>query len=199
MATKVVAKSAGSLSARFAGFIQRRSSQSACRAACVGLMVVLAPAAPAAVLAELILEQLMNESVTSVSKKPTQLNDAPAAISVITAEDLARPGITTIPEALHLVRGLAVAPIRSRLRIRKRRAGCRSPGWAEGRGRCFVGDPRGAPASPLFLKHALDLGPHQDRLEDHPNFHGQRDDREPGEHPIALAQPRGFRAERAIE
>src|SRR5437773_14893 len=38
-------------------------------------------------LADLSIEQLMNESVTSVSKKETRLADSPAAITVITSED----------------------------------------------------------------------------------------------------------------
>lgn len=112
MSSKVVAKSSGSLFARFAEFLQPRAAKIACRAVCVGLTVLLLPSASAAVtamLADLSLEQLMNESVTSVSKKETKLNDAPAAISVITADDLARLGITTIPEALRLVPGLDVA------------------------------------------------------------------------------------------
>jgi len=62
-------------------------------------------------LADLSIEQLMNESVTSVSKKETPLNDAPAAISVITADDIDRFGIMSIPEALRLVPGMDVARI----------------------------------------------------------------------------------------
>ena len=62
-------------------------------------------------LADLSLEELMNVPVTSVSKKETKLNDSPAAISVITPDDIRRLGITTIPEALRLVPGLDVARI----------------------------------------------------------------------------------------
>ncbi|MEY2407473.1 MAG: iron complex outerrane recepter protein [Verrucomicrobiota bacterium] len=62
-------------------------------------------------LADLSIEQLMNESVTSVSKKETRLADSPAAITVITAEDIRRIGATTIPEALRIVPGLEVARI----------------------------------------------------------------------------------------
>jgi iron complex outermembrane receptor protein len=72
-----------------------------------------APAAVTAVLADLTMEQLMNESVTSVSKKQTNLYDAAAAISVITSEDIMRLGITSIPEALRLVPGLDVARVNS--------------------------------------------------------------------------------------
>ena len=64
-------------------------------------------------LADLSIEQLMNESVTSVSKKEEKLNDAPAAIYVISNDDIRRLGITTIPDALRLVPGLDVAQINS--------------------------------------------------------------------------------------
>ncbi len=72
-----------------------------------------APAAVTAVLADLTMEQLMNESVTSVSKKQTNIYDAAAAISVITSDDIMRLGITSIPEALRLVPGLDVARVNS--------------------------------------------------------------------------------------
>jgi len=62
-------------------------------------------------LADLTIEQLMNESVTSVSKKATSLNQSPAAISVVTWDDIRRLGITTLPEALRLVPGLDVARV----------------------------------------------------------------------------------------
>jgi iron complex outermembrane recepter protein len=65
----------------------------------------------ASALADLSIEQLMNESVTSVSKKREKLNAAPAAISVVTADDIRRLGITTLPEALRLVPGMDVAQI----------------------------------------------------------------------------------------
>ena len=63
--------------------------------------------------AELSLEQLVNIRVTSVSKKETSLNDSPAAIYVVTPEDIRRQGITTIPDALRLVPGMDVAQINS--------------------------------------------------------------------------------------
>jgi iron complex outermembrane receptor protein len=62
-------------------------------------------------LVELSLEELMNEPVTSVSKKETRLGDSATAITVITPEDLRRLGITNIPEALRLVPGFDVARI----------------------------------------------------------------------------------------
>jgi iron complex outermembrane recepter protein len=62
-------------------------------------------------LTSLSLEQLMNEPVTSVSKKQTRLSESPAAITVVTQDDLQRMGITTLPEALRLVPGMDVAQI----------------------------------------------------------------------------------------
>ena len=62
-------------------------------------------------LADLSIEQLMNESVTSVSKKATRLNQSPAAVTVITQDEIRRLGITTLPEALRLVPGMDVAQI----------------------------------------------------------------------------------------
>ena len=60
---------------------------------------------------DLSLEELMNESVTSVSKKETKLSQSPAAIFVIKPEDIRRTGATSIPEALRMVPGLNVARI----------------------------------------------------------------------------------------
>src|ERR1700733_1956098 len=57
------------------------------------------------------LEQLVNVKVTSVSKKETDLFTSPAAIYVITAEDIRRSGMTSIPELLRMVPGLDVAQI----------------------------------------------------------------------------------------
>lgn len=62
-------------------------------------------------LADLSIQQLMNESITSVSKKETSLNQSPAAIYVVTPDDVRRMGITSIPEALRLVPGMDVARI----------------------------------------------------------------------------------------
>lgn len=59
-------------------------------------------------LADLSLEELMNESITSVSKKDQKLGDAAAAITVISAEDLRRSGATQLVDALRLVPGMNV-------------------------------------------------------------------------------------------
>jgi iron complex outermembrane recepter protein len=60
---------------------------------------------------DLTLEQLINVKVTSVAKEQTDLFTSPAAISVVTSEDIRRLGITSIPEALRLVPGMDVAQI----------------------------------------------------------------------------------------
>jgi iron complex outermembrane receptor protein len=62
-------------------------------------------------LAELSLEELTKIEVTSVSKKAEPLQNVPAAIYVITGEDIRRAGVTSIPDALRLAPGLQVARI----------------------------------------------------------------------------------------
>jgi hypothetical protein len=52
-------------------------------------------------------EQLFNATVTSVSKTQERLGDAPAAIFVLTDEDIARSGATSIPVAVADVRAVA--------------------------------------------------------------------------------------------
>src|SRR5437763_4155713 len=64
-------------------------------------------------LAGATLEDLMNISVTSPSRKEQRLADVPAAIYVITQEDIRRSGMTTVPELLRLVPGVQVAQINS--------------------------------------------------------------------------------------
>jgi iron complex outermembrane receptor protein len=56
-------------------------------------------------------EQLFNAKVTSVSKSSQTLLDAPAAVFVLTGEDIMRSGATSIPEALRLVPGVQVARV----------------------------------------------------------------------------------------
>ncbi|MBK8229665.1 MAG: TonB-dependent receptor [Candidatus Eisenbacteria bacterium] len=61
------------------------------------------------VLLDFSLEQLMNIKVTSASKKAQRLEEIPAAVYVLTAEDLQRSGASTLPDALRLVPGMSVA------------------------------------------------------------------------------------------
>jgi iron complex outermembrane receptor protein len=63
--------------------------------------------------ADLSIEELANIQVTSVSKKPERLLDAPAAVFVITAEDIRRAGASSIPEALRLAPNLQVGQVSS--------------------------------------------------------------------------------------
>lgn len=64
-------------------------------------------------LADLSIEQLMNESVTSVSKREQSLFDAAAAISVLSHDDIRRSGATSVAETLRLVPGMNVGQINS--------------------------------------------------------------------------------------
>lgn len=66
-----------------------------------------------ATLKHLTLEQLGNMEVTTASKEPEKVWKTPAAIYVLTSEDIRRSGATTIPEALRLVPGVEVARIDS--------------------------------------------------------------------------------------
>jgi iron complex outermembrane receptor protein len=60
-------------------------------------------------LKNLSLQELMELDVTSVGKEPEPFIQAPAAIQVITADDIRRSGARNIPEALRLADNLHVA------------------------------------------------------------------------------------------
>lgn len=60
---------------------------------------------------EMDIHELMAIEITSVSKKSEKLHDAAAAVYVITAEDIRRSGVTSIPEALRMAPGLQVAQV----------------------------------------------------------------------------------------
>jgi len=62
---------------------------------------------------QMSLEQLGNVEVTTASKEPEQVWQTPAAIYVLTQDDIRRSGATTIPELLRLVPGVEVARIDS--------------------------------------------------------------------------------------
>src|SRR5437867_6615408 len=64
-------------------------------------------------LTRLNLEELGNVEVTTVSKEPEQLRRTPAAVFVLTEEDIRRSGAASIPEVLRLVPGVEVARIDS--------------------------------------------------------------------------------------
>jgi iron complex outermembrane receptor protein len=79
--------------------------------------VVLASAAAGAQpmrvadIADLSIEELSNIQITSVSRHAERLSDAPAAIFVITGEDIRRSGATRLAEALRLAPNLEVARV----------------------------------------------------------------------------------------
>lgn len=59
----------------------------------------------------LSLSELGNISVTTQSKQPEQVWKTPAAIAVLTQEDIRRAGVTNVPDALRLVPGVEVARV----------------------------------------------------------------------------------------
>ena len=58
---------------------------------------------------EMSLEELLNVEVYSASKFPQKSSDAPASVSIVTADDNASYGYTTLAQVLNGVRGLHVA------------------------------------------------------------------------------------------
>jgi iron complex outermembrane receptor protein len=62
-------------------------------------------------LTDLSLEDLMNVEVTSVSKQPQRISDAPASVTVIGQNDIQRSGLNSIPELLRLAPGMDVARV----------------------------------------------------------------------------------------
>jgi iron complex outermembrane recepter protein len=57
------------------------------------------------------IEDLMNITITSASRKEQRMGDVPASVYVITRDDIRRSGMTTVPELLRLVAGVQVAQI----------------------------------------------------------------------------------------
>lgn len=70
-----------------------------------------APAAPEIDFTQFSLEELKNVKISSASKRPERLSDVPAAVFVITQEDIRRSGATSIPELLRMAPGVQVARI----------------------------------------------------------------------------------------
>lgn len=76
------------------------------------LALLLVPAWPvqgANTYLDMSLEDLMDVTVTSMSKRAQTLQETAAAVHVVTSEDIRRSGATCIPEALRMVPGLMVA------------------------------------------------------------------------------------------
>jgi iron complex outermembrane recepter protein len=68
---------------------------------------------PQTKLKQLSLEDLGNVEVTTVNKEPEEVWQTPAAVFVVTQDDIRRSGATTIPELLRLVPGVNVARAQS--------------------------------------------------------------------------------------
>ena len=85
-----------------------------CKALLTSCSLQLPPAeaaVPSVALLDLSLEELGNIQIISVSRRSESLAAAPAAIFVITAEDIRRSGATSIPEILRLAPNLQVARV----------------------------------------------------------------------------------------
>ncbi|HON19048.1 MAG TPA: Plug domain-containing protein, partial [Salinivirgaceae bacterium] len=54
------------------------------------------------------LEELIKIEITSVSKRSESIFETPLSSNVITAEEIIRSGVTTIPEAIRLIPGVIV-------------------------------------------------------------------------------------------
>jgi iron complex outermembrane receptor protein len=65
--------------------------------------------APSPTLTDLSLEELSSVEITSSSRRPEALSAAPTSLFVITADDIRRSGVTSLPEALRLAPNLQVA------------------------------------------------------------------------------------------
>src|SRR5213593_4240280 len=62
-------------------------------------------------LKKLSVEELMSVEVTTVSRRESTVGESPAAVFVITPEDIRRSGATTFPELFRMVPGMDVARI----------------------------------------------------------------------------------------
>jgi iron complex outermembrane receptor protein len=92
---------------------RRRLASLRAAAVCASLLCAggHAVAQSTADLTRISVEDLMRLEVTSVSKKERPLATSPAAVFVLTHEDIRRSGLTSTPELLRLVPGLHVARI----------------------------------------------------------------------------------------
>jgi iron complex outermembrane receptor protein len=60
-------------------------------------------------LKKLSLEELLQQQITTASRKPQALSEVPSAVEVLSSEDIHRSGVRTIADALRLGTGLEVA------------------------------------------------------------------------------------------
>jgi len=65
-------------------------------------------------LKKMSIEELFNLEVTTVSTKPEALSATPAAVKVVTGDDIRRMGALSIPEALRYIPGVEVARVDNR-------------------------------------------------------------------------------------
>jgi iron complex outermembrane receptor protein len=83
-------------------------------AACALVLVLREPFAARAAqdareLAEMSLEELLEVEVYSASRRSGRLVDSPAAVHMISTEDIRRSGMTSVPELLRMVPGMNVS------------------------------------------------------------------------------------------
>jgi len=64
---------------------------------------------PAEDLTSMSIEDLMKVQVTTVSRQKQSIGEAPAAVTVISQDDIQRSGMTSIPDLLRLAPGMSVA------------------------------------------------------------------------------------------
>lgn len=94
-------------------------NRSLLRFKCIASLLVLSSTAQFALaenvsvgeLAEMSIEQLSQVKITSSAKREQSLNEANAAVFVISQQDIRRSTATTIPELLRMVPGLSVAQV----------------------------------------------------------------------------------------
>lgn len=94
----------------------RRAAVYAPLSAATAAATIPAPASAQSVeeLRRLSIEELTNVEITSVSKRPEPLSKAPAAVYVISSEDIRRSGASSLPEVLRLAPNLNVARVDAR-------------------------------------------------------------------------------------
>jgi iron complex outermembrane recepter protein len=94
-----------------AGLLRRSAAIAAAAISTLFILVGASHAQTITELKKLSIEQLGNIEVTSAAKQPEPLSDAPAAIYVITHDDIIRSGAMTLPEMLRLAPNLEVAQL----------------------------------------------------------------------------------------
>jgi iron complex outermembrane receptor protein len=99
---------------RKGNFLCRIGFSALCLAAMGAILADPAAAQSVEELRGLSIEELTNVEVTSVSKRPEPVAKAPAAIYVISGEDIRRSGADSLPEALRLAPNLNVARVDAR-------------------------------------------------------------------------------------